>query len=115
VFRLVVAGLFVAIVGGALGEAHALDQPLAGKRLVVRTGTRERLVLVTRDRIEAPAPAWTDDPTRYGALLEVGNPTTGEWARFELPASGWVHSDAGTLFRFRDPSPRSAKPSVRRL
>jgi len=112
--RLAFAALLATAVAGAFREAHALDQPLGGKRLVVRTGARDRVVLVTRDRIEAPAPRWSDDPRVQGAVLEVGNPTSGEWARVELPAAGWTGSGEGTDFRFRSPEPRSARPSVRR-
>jgi len=43
-------------------DARALDMPLAGKKLGMRDGVRARLVLLTRDRISAPAPGLADDP-----------------------------------------------------
>jgi hypothetical protein len=49
----------------------------------------------------APIPGGADDPTRFGAILDVGNPSTGEWARCTIPAAGWRLNALGTIFRYQ--------------
>src|SRR6185369_3773862 len=70
--------------------AGIVEQPLAGRRLVVRqTATEERLELVAHDAVALPLPGAVDDPTLVGGQLHVGNPATGEWAHLTLSAAGW--------------------------
>jgi hypothetical protein len=97
--------------------ASALDQPLGGKRLVMRQGAKsERLVLVARDvRMTTPVRGAPDDPTLHGAVLHAGNPETGEWARFDLAATGWSEAKDGRVFKFRSRQARGAGSEVRAL
>jgi hypothetical protein len=89
-------------------------QLLAGKRLTLRQSARtERLSIVSRDRLVAPLPGGTDDPTLTGAVLDLGNPATGEWARFLVPAAGWSLNALGTVFRFQ--APQRSPGAVRAL
>jgi hypothetical protein len=54
----------------------------------------------------APLPGGSDDPRLAGATLEIGNPATGEWARFSFPAGGWLLNGLGTVFRYQGGRPR---------
>jgi hypothetical protein len=86
----------------AASLAHAETELLAGKRLLLRQSAKgERLVIVSRGRLMAPIPGGADDPTLFGAILDVGNPSTGEWARFAIPAAGWKLNALGTIFRYQ--------------
>jgi len=89
--------------------AGAETQLLAGKRLALRQSPRsERLIVVSQDHLVAPLPGGGDDPTLMGATLEIGNPATGEWARFTIPAGGWSLNALGTVFRYGHGHPQVA-------
>ena len=101
----------VAVVVGALlcvTPAAALESELVpGTTLALRQGKKgERLVVVAKASIAAPLPGGLDDPRLTGARIDIGNPTTQEWARLEAPAAGWSVNQLGTLFRFENPSPK---------
>jgi hypothetical protein len=71
------------------------EQPVGGKRLVVRDKdgdpTARRITARAADSfIETPLPGSADDPSIAGAVVELVNPVTGESATFTLPpGSGW--------------------------
>jgi hypothetical protein len=71
------------------------EQPVAGKRLIVRDrdgdSARRRITARAADPlIETPLPGSPDDPSIAGAVFELLNPSTGESATFALPAgAGW--------------------------
>ena len=93
--------------------AHGGDDPIAGRTLAMRQGgATEKLVLVARTAIVAPLPGGSEDPSLRGALLEIGNPGTGEWARLQAPATGWSVNPTGTVFRFRAAG-RATAPGIR--
>jgi len=103
----VLAILASLLVTGA-GTVQAQTDLLAGKRLLLRrTAKKERLVVVSRDRLMAPIPGGADDPTIRGAVLDLGNPSTGEWVRFSIPAAGWTLNALGTVFRYQGGRPRA--------
>ena len=64
-------------------SAEAAVQTLPGKRLVARR--TQRFVFVTTTAVTAPARGGPDDPTVAGAVLQIINPTTQEYANFPLP------------------------------
>ena len=98
------------------GAARAETQLLAGKRLaILQAPARERLVLVSRDALVAPLPGGSEDPTLLGATLDIGNPRTGEWVRFTIPATGWTLNALGTVFRYEGGKPHVVPGSVREL
>jgi len=98
------------------GAARAETQLLAGKRLaILQAPARERLVVVSRDALIAPLPGGSEDPTLLGAALDVGNPRTGEWVRFTIPANGWTLNALGTVFRYEGGKPHVVPGSVREL
>ena len=106
-------GLLLSLLALGAPPAGAVDQPLAGRRLILRqTPTAERLVLAVRDAIVLPLPATSDDPTLVGGQLHVGNPATGEWVRFTLSAAGWF-PESPTLYRFTNPAKAGAGSEVR--
>jgi hypothetical protein len=111
--RSIVVLLLVALAGSASG----IDQPIAGKRLVLRQSPKgASFVLVARDvRVNTPARGQLDDPRRAGAVLHIGNPDSGEWARFDLAAGGWTERQQGRLFRFRNLLTRGLGSEVRTL
>jgi hypothetical protein len=86
------------------GSADAAVQMLPGKRLVARSGAAERFVFVTTTAVSAPARGGPDDPVVAGAVLQIINPTTQEYANFPLPAASWSGNGAGTTYRYRDPA-----------
>src|SRR5262245_10824563 len=95
--------LAVVLLMTVLGTARAEDQRLSGSKLVLRqNGTAQHLVLVANDGVVAPLPGGGEDPTLVGALLDIGNPRTGERARFTMPARDWTVNAVGTVFRFRN-------------
>ncbi len=71
------------------------EQPVGGKRLVVRDrdGNPSARMVTARAAdplIETPIPGSPDDPSIAGAVVELINPATGESATFELPpGAGW--------------------------
>ena len=99
-----------------LGIAHGEDERIAGSRLVLKQGDGgEHLVLVAREGIVAPLPGGEEDPTIVGAVLEISNPRTGEWARFETAAQDWSINAVGTVFRFRNSHTKGPGSEVRAL
>jgi hypothetical protein len=99
----VLVGLLVRVNSAAAVE----DELLPGTTLALRQGRKaERLVVVARAAISAPLPGGTDDPRFTGARVDIGNPETHEWARLDAPAAGWSLNHLGTLFRFRNHSPK---------
>jgi hypothetical protein len=92
--------LVLVLLLGLLGvSAEAAVQMLPGKRLVARP---QRFVFVTTTAVTAPTRGGPDDPTVAGAVLQVINPTTQEYANFPLPAGSWTANGAGTTYRYRD-------------
>jgi hypothetical protein len=84
---------------------HGVDETISGGSLALRQGRQKaQLVLVAHAPIVAPLPGTSEDPTLRGAVLDIGNPATGEWARLVAPASGWSVNALGTVFRFRGPA-----------
>ena len=82
--------------------AHAAVQMLPGKRIVARAGAAQRFVFVTTTAVSAPVRGGPDDPLVAGAVLQIINPGTQEFANFPLPAANWSASGAGTTYRYRD-------------
>jgi len=108
--------LAAALVLCLLGVARAEDDRIAGSKLVLRQGDGvEHLVLVAREGVVAPLPGGDEDPTIVGAVLEIGNPRTGEWARFQTAASDWSINAVGTVFRFRNSHAKGPGSEVRAL
>ena len=76
--------LLVALILGFLSvSADAAVQMLPGKRLVARS---QRFVFVTTTAVTATARGGPDDPTVAGAVLQIINPTTQEYANFPRAA-----------------------------
>jgi hypothetical protein len=81
------------------------EQPVAGKRLVVRDkdgDARARKIIATAadPLIETPLPGSTDDPSIAGAVFELRNPGTGESATFSLPpGANWRRLGGGAGLR----------------
>src|SRR5262245_18716849 len=99
-----------------LGVVHEEDERIAGSKLMLHEGDGgEHLVVVAREGIVAPLPGGEEDPTIVGAVLEIGNPRTGEWARFETPASDWSINALGTVFRFKNSHVKGPGSEVRAL
>jgi hypothetical protein len=98
----------VALLVCASSAVALQDELLPGTTLALRQGKRkgERLVIVSKSSVPAPLPGGADDPRLTGARVDIGNPTTQEWARLEAPATGWSVNELGTLFRFENPSPK---------
>lgn len=97
----------VALLACASPAAALDDELLPGTTLALRQGRKgQRLLIVARASVPAPIPGGTDDPRRTGARVEIGNPITREWARLDAPAAGWSLNELGTLFRFRNASPK---------
>jgi hypothetical protein len=107
-FRVVFLGasLAWAVLAGAVE-----DELLPGTTLALRQVPKksEHLVVVVRASLPAPLPGGTDDPRLTGARVEIGNPATGEWARLDAPPAGWSVNRVGTLFRFRNASPKDRR------
>lgn len=66
------------------------EQPVSGKRLVVRDKdgdpTQRKILATAADPlIEVPLPGSANDPSLLGATLELRNPVSGEAAQFFLP------------------------------
>jgi len=101
--RLRPACLAAVLIVAVLGLARATDVHLAGNKLVLqKKPASERLVLVARGGVIAPLPGSTEDPTLVGGELQIGNPGTGEQARFATSARDWSVNALGTIFRFRN-------------
>ena len=84
------------------GPAYAAIHMVPGKRIVARSGGSERLVFVTTTpTLTVPARGGPDDPLLVGAVLQVINPTTQEFANLPLPAANWTVNGAGTTYRYR--------------
>ena len=91
----------------ALGRASApaMDQPIPGKKLVVKVVKgRETLKFVARGTFIIPAPASTDNPIVSGATVLLTNPSSGESFTFDLPAAHWTLNARKTTYRYRDPA-----------
>jgi hypothetical protein len=73
-----------ALVLAAAPSRAFVDQPISGKRIVVRDTPTPKLLMVSNATIQAPTQTGTDDPTFFGATLTV---TTqgGESASLDLP------------------------------
>ena len=100
----------LALLASARPAAALEDELLPGTTLALRQGRKaERLLIIARASIPAPIPGGTDDPRLTGARVEIGNPSTREWARLDAPAAGWSLNDVGTLFRFRNTSPKDRR------
>lgn len=96
------SGLVLLALAMLVGPAGGIEDTLSARTLALREGRQKaRLVLVADTSIVAPLPGTGEDPTLLGALLDVGNPRTGESARLTAPASGWSVNVLGTVFRFR--------------
>lgn len=97
IVRLLVA---LALVTTALGltSAAALDQPLTGRKLVLRS--TPRLVLTSKD---GDIDITGSDPPCSGAdsVLVMDDGVTA--ATFLLPCENWRASSTGTLFKYRNP------------
>ena len=89
-----------ALVLAAAPSRAFVDQPISGKRIVVRDTPTPKLLMVSNATIQAPTQTGTDDPTFFGATLTVTT-QSGESASLDLPASGWKASGNG-VFRFRN-------------
>ena len=96
----------LAFILATLGQSPALatDQTLPGSRLLVRnapSGGRliTRLVFLTKAS-GITVPRGPDDPTSVGGSFEIYNPTSGESATFDMPASDWRAIAGGSSFRF---------------
>jgi len=112
-FRVAVA---VCLLVSASSVAALQDELLPGTSLALRQGKKgERLVVVVKGSVPAPLPGGADDPRLTGARVEIGNPTTQEWARLEAPATGWTVNEIGTLFRFENPSPKDRRDEPLRV
>ena len=84
---------------------RGVDDTISGESLALRQGRQKaQLVLVARTPIVAPLPGTSEDPTLHGAIVDIGNPQTGEWARLTAPAGDWSVNALGTVFRFRAPA-----------
>ena len=66
----------------------AMDAPISGKKLTLRDTPTPKLVLVSRAAIVGPTLTGTDDPTFFGATLQVTS-MGGETETVDLPAGGW--------------------------
>src|SRR5262245_21987120 len=100
----------IALLACASPAARLEDELLPGTTLALRQGRKgERLLIVARAPIPAPIPGGTDDPRLTGARVDIGNPITREWARLDAPATGWSVNNVGTLFRFRNASPKERR------
>jgi streptogramin lyase len=94
---------------GSGGERPA-GIPVSGRTLTVSDdpadADRRQLRVSSRDgSIPIPSARTVADPSRNGAVLQVGNPATGEWASIDLPASGWSivgKSDSPKGYKYRD-------------
>ena len=99
-----------------LASARAEDERLAGSKLVLRKGPlAEHLIVVAHEGVVAPLPGGSEDPTRVGAVLDIGNPRTGEYARFEMGARDWTVNALGTVFRFHNHLEKGPGSEVRAL
>ena len=108
------SGLVLLALAVVAGPARGVEDTVSGRALALRQRQQKaRLVVVADTPIVAPLPGTGEDPTLRGALLEIGNPRTGETARLAAPASGWSVNALGTVFRFRASS-RSA-PGIRSI
>lgn len=105
------------LVGGDGCEADCARTPfvgISGRRIALRDReerpARRRLFAASRDQdLTAPARGSAGDPTVGGAVLRIGNPTTGESVAIDLPASRWRPIGAEGLagYRYRDRMRRS--------
>jgi hypothetical protein len=112
----VAPSLAAALVLLLAGAVYAEDERIPGSKLALRSGGGgEHLVLVASEGVIAPLPGGDEDPTLVGAVLEIGNPRTGEWARFETAASDWSINAVGTVFRFKNSRTKGPGSEVRAL
>src|SRR5262245_7170797 len=88
------------------GSSRAADQLLAGRKLSVsdRAGRQRTTFVAKTPTIVAPTPQSGDDPTVGGATLKIVNPTSGESASLDLPASSWSVNAAKVLYKFKNSS-----------
>ena len=99
------SGLALLALAALATPVLGVDETISGGSLALRQGRQKaQLVLVAHTPIVAPLPGTSEDPTLRGAVLDIGNPATGEWARLVAPASGWSVNALGTVFRFRAPA-----------
>lgn len=109
-FRMIVTSLIA--VGVAAGGAQAVDQPIEGRKLVMKRSAsgKEKAVFLAKDsEIPAPSPGGSDDPVQVGATVEFCS-NAGS-ASFSMPASNWKSNTPGTVFKFGNksaPEPPSA-------
>lgn len=96
--RLVAPLLLVAVAPAA----HALDVPLPGTRLLMKTTAPRFVFRSVTTPITIPTVGGSDDPLDVGATLTVMNPTSGESFTFNLPAGHWMVGREGRRFRFAD-------------
>ena len=109
-FRAATAAVALLMLG--TGAASANDRLTPGRKLWLsdRAG-RQRVAFVAKSPvIVAPTPQGSDDPTSVGASLRLVNPSSGESASFDLPASHWSRNASGTLYKFKN-SAAPAPPS----
>jgi hypothetical protein len=92
--------LTVAALALAAVPSWAMDAPISGKKLTLRDTPSPKLVLVSRAAITGPTFTGSDDPTFFGATLQVTS-MGGETETVDLPAGGWSFSNSG-VFRFRN-------------
>lgn len=93
------------LVLGSVGSAQALDQPVAGQRLVMkRSGAKGKITFAVKDpALPFPAIGGPDDPSVVGALLEILPATVGAGA-LAVPAGlgkpGWT-AKAARVSRYK--------------
>ena len=88
----------VTLLGEYETATSATMTPLSTRKLRVKSGAGEKLVLKTTDRnATPPAVGSSADPGVSGARLRIVNPITREEGTLELSASGWTRKPNGTL------------------
>ena len=92
------------LIGGTATEARALDQLVAGRKLVLKTppGKPGRMSWTSKEPvIVAPTPGAAEDPTISGAELMIVS-GGGETATFDLPATNWLRRGRGATYPFKN-------------
>jgi hypothetical protein len=104
----VVVAACVAMVGAAV----AADQPVEGRKLVLKRSAsgREKAVFLSKDTaLIGPTLGGSDDPMLVGATVDLCSDAG--MASFTLPASNWRANGPGTVFKFTNkgaPEPPSS-------
>src|SRR5262245_1263926 len=102
---------FAAALALCAGPAFAVDQLIAGKKLLITNpasgAQNNKIVYLSKDTTIALPGDATEDPRcnpdgSNSAQLKVSSVATGETVTIPLPCGNWTVNGAGSLYKYRD-------------